>query len=162
MTTSIIVAAANNDVIGSKDGRPWYLPAELANFKKITMGHSIIMGRKTHESIGRQLPGRRNIVVTRNSIYKPAEGCLIASSLREALALVKKEDEVFVIGGESIFAEALDIADKVYLTRVNADIGGDVYFHFDSKGWKQVLREPHKADDKNKYDYEFTVWERTP
>lgn len=159
---SIIVAVANNGVIGKAGGLPWYLPAELANFKKITFGHPIAMGRNTHESIGRALPGRANIVITHNPSYQ-AEGCIIVQSLPEALEAAKKTEgakEVFVIGGESVFAEALPLADRIYLTKVKADVEGDRFFKFNSRGWRQTVTEKHPADADNKYAYEFTILEK--
>jgi dihydrofolate reductase len=159
---SLIVAAAKNGVIGKAGSLPWYLPSELARFKQLTTSHPIVMGRKTHESIGRALPGRTNIVITTNPNYDAAD-CLIANSLKAALATAKQapgSDEVFVIGGESVFAEALPLADKLYLTKVDAEIKGDRFFKFDPSQWQQVDTEPHPADAKNKYGYEFTVWEK--
>lgn len=159
MTLSIIVATAKDGVIGKSGGLPWYLPAELAYFKNTTMGHSIIMGRKTHESIGRALPGRTNIVITRDPNYQ-AEGCRVVTSLDEAIKVADAQNEVFIIGGESIYAQAIDKTDRIYLTQVNADIKGDKYFKFDPGSWQEVSRQEHKADERNEYDYAFTVLER--
>lgn len=162
MTLSLIVAAANNGVIGKSGGLPWYLPAELARFKQLTMGHPLIMGRKTHESIGRALPGRDNIVISSNREYK-AEDCQVVPSLEAAIAAAKKaegSDEIFVIGGESVFAEALPLADKIYLTKVDADVNGDRRFDYDPEAWRQTFSEKHTADENNKYPFEFTVLER--
>ena len=159
MTISIIVAAADKGVIGKRGGLPWYLPAEMAYFKRNTMRHPIIMGRKTHESIGRALPGRNNIVISRNANYV-AEGCIVVNSLDEALAAAGDADEVFIIGGESIYQQALPIADRIYLTKVRAAITGDKFFRYDPKDWQQVFSEKHTADAKNKYAYEFTVLTR--
>ena len=161
---SIIVAVSKNGVIGKEGDTPWYLPAEMAYFKEKTMGHPIIMGRKTHESIGRALPGRYNIVITRNKNFK-AEGCDVVNSQEEALEKAKSAEggeEVFVIGGESIYKEALPLSDKIYLTKVSAEVEGDKFFKFDPTNWKQTFSEKHKADGSNKYDYEFTVLERLP
>ena len=153
---------------------PWHLPAELARFKEVTMGHPIIMGRKTHESIGRALPGRTNIVVTRNKGYR-AEGCRVAGSLDEAIELAKKSEggsaaqtskkfrrpkEIFIIGGEQIYKDAMPKLERIYLTKVDATIDGDKFFYYDPKEWKQVSSQKHPADDKNQYDFEFTVLER--
>lgn len=128
---SIIVAVAGKKrVIGKKGGLPWYIPAELKRFKSITMDHTIIMGRKTHESIGRILPGRTNIVITHNPDFK-AEGCIVTHSLEEALRLAAQasgDDEVFVIGGGQIYQQALPLADKLYLTIIDKEIEGDVFF----------------------------------
>lgn len=157
---SAIVATAKNGVIGKEGGLPWYLPAELAYFKKVTMGHPIIMGRKTHESIGRTLPGRRNIVISRNPAYRPAEGAEVAGSLDEALGLVRGEKEVFIIGGAAIYEQALPKLDMIYQTLVDAQIDGDKFFNFDSSGWRKVGGEKHRKDAKNKYDFEFVTWQR--
>lgn len=159
MKISIIVAAADKGVIGKEGGMPWYLPAELARFKHVTMGHPIIMGRKTHESIGRVLPGRMNIVITRDKKYK-AEGCVVVNSLQAAFGAAEGSDEVFVIGGESVYTEALLVANKIYLTKVGAKVEGDKFFRFNPTEWKETSAEKHQADEKNKYDYEFTVLKR--
>lgn len=126
------------------------------------MGHPIVMGRKTHESIGRALPGRTNIIITSNPAYE-AEGCVVVSSVGQAVTAAKNSggsDEIFVIGGESVFAEALPLANKLYLTKVNAKIDGDRFFRFDENQWKQLSSEPHSPDAKNKYPFEFTVWQK--
>lgn len=151
---SIIVATAKNGVIGKTGGLPWYLPADLAHFKKTTMGHPIIMGRVTHESIGKALLGRRNIIITHDKNYK-ADGCEVVSSLIGALELTKVEDEAFIIGGAAIYEQALKLADKIYLTEVDAEIDGDKFFKYDASDWREVHSEPHKSDDKNRYDYAF-------
>lgn len=160
MVISIIVATAKNGVIGKVGGLPWYLPAELAYFKRVTMGHPIIMGRKTHESIGRALPGRVNIVITRDKKYQAAEGVIVANSLDEAMQIAGQAKEAFIIGGAEIYNLSLPKADRVYLTKVSADVEGDKFFKFDESTWSQVFSEKHSKDDKNKYDYEFTTWER--
>jgi len=127
MKLSIIVAIAKNGVIGGNNGLLWHIPEDLKHFKKITSGHSIIMGRKTFESIGKPLPHRRNIVVTRNPSFN-ADGIEIANSLDKALDLVRDESEVFIIGGGEIYKQALPIADKLYVTRVHESYEGDTYF----------------------------------
>jgi dihydrofolate reductase len=159
---STIVAVAKNGVIGKADGLPWYLPAELARFKEVTMGHPIIMGRRTHESIGRALPGRTNIVITRNKDFK-AEGCIVTLSLEKALAKAKRAegaDEIFIIGGEQIYAEAMPLLDRIYLTKVDADVDGDKFFRFDESQWNQIRSDKHQKDDKNLYDFTFLLLER--
>jgi dihydrofolate reductase len=160
---STIVAVAKNGVIGRENATPWYLPAELAHFKEITMGHPIIMGRKTHESIGRALPGRTNIIISRNPKYKAAEGSIVADSLEKALDIAKSKDkeEVFVIGGQAIYDIALPKVKRIYLTRVNVKVKGDKFFKYDPKQWQQASSKKHKADEKNPYDYEFLVLERS-
>src|SRR3990167_1430233 len=158
---SFIVAVTENGVIGKNNVVPWYLPADLAHFKQTTMGHPIIMGRKTHESIGKSLPGRYNVVITRQENYKAADGCVVVHSLDEALALpkVKAAAEVFIIGGAEIYKQSLPLADRIYLTRVLTKIEGDKFFSFDESKWREISREEHKADDKNKFSYTFTVFE---
>ena len=159
---SAIVAVARNGVIGKSNALPWYLPAEMARFKEVTMGHPIIMGRKTHQSIGRALPGRTNIVVTHNKDFE-AEGCKDVGSLDEAIELGKKAeggDEVFIIGGEQIYKEAMPKLDRIYLTKVDAAVDGDKFFNYDPEEWKQISNEKHSADAKNQYDFEFTLLER--
>ena len=155
---SIIVATANNGVIGKSGALPWYLPADLLHFKETTMGRPIIMGRTTHESIKKALPGRTNIVISRNKSYK-AEGCEVVSSLTEAIENAG-DGEVFIIGGASVYEQALSLADRIYLTNVHADIDGDKFFKYDSSDWRQVSAKVHLTDDKNQYDYDFLVLER--
>lgn len=161
MILSIIVAAAKNSVIGKKGTMPWHLPGELAYFRKTTSGHPVIMGRVTHEDIGRALPGRYNVVITSQRDYQ-AEGCQVVNSLDEALQLeaVKKADEAFILGGESVFNLAMPLVDKIYLTKIDAEVQGDKFFNFDASQWREIWSEKHKADARNKYGYEFTILER--
>lgn len=154
MTISTIVAVSKNGVIGKDNATPWYLPAELARFKQVTMGHPIIMGRKTHESIGRTLPGRQNIVITHDKNYR-AEGSDVVNSIQAALDFVKDSDEVFIIGGAAIYEQAMPILNKIYLTRVNVNIDGDRYFRFNEDEWQTVSFEKFPADEKNQYSFEF-------
>ena len=159
---SFIVAVTKNDVIGKDGGIPWYLPADLSHFKQTTMGHPIIMGRKTHESIGRTLPGRYNVVITRQKNYLAADGCVIVNSIEEALNLpkVKTDSEVFIIGGAEIYNQTMPLADRIYLTRVHTKVEGDKFFKFDESLWREISREEHQVDDKNKYSYDFIIQER--
>lgn len=162
MRISAIVAMAKNGAIGKAGEVPWYLPAELARFKEITMGHPIIMGRSTHESIGRALPGRTNIVITHNKKYSSA-GCLTALSIDEALDLAKKSDgadEIFIIGGQSIYQQSMSILDRIYLTEVDSNIAGDKFFKYEPKHWREVSSQEHPADEKNKYAFNFKVLDR--
>jgi dihydrofolate reductase len=157
MIVSIIVAMDDNRGIGYQNRLPWRLPDDLKRFKRLTMGHHIIMGRKTFESIGKPLPGRTNIVVTYNPNYRP-EGCLVAHSFEKALALARDrwEEEVFVIGGAELFDEALEIADRVYLTRVHAQVEADVIFpDFDESEWHVIISSFHPADEVNQFDSTF-------
>jgi len=158
MTISLIVAVAENGVIG-KTGTmlPWRLPADLKRFKEVTTGHPIIMGRKTYETVGRPLPGRQNIIITRNPDYK-AEGCEVVSSLPEALEAAKNSEEVFVIGGGQLFEQALPLANKLYLTLVHASPEGDVFFSYDPADWQEISKESHEADEKNQYSYSFITF----
>jgi len=158
---SIIVAVSANGVIGREQGLPWHLPADLRRFKSVTMGHSMIMGRRTWESIGgRPLPGRPTIVVSRSRSFAAA-GARVAHSLEEAVAMAAADDEVFVAGGEGIYRAALPIADRIYLTRLHADFEGDTLFpEFDPSDWVVVSEERHEPDEKNAYPYTFLVYER--
>lgn len=143
MKIAIIAAVSENNVIGFKGKIPWHLPEDLKRFKKITMGHHIIMGRKTFESIRKPLPGRINIVITRNQKYK-AKGCITAFSLDEALQIARKngESEVFVIGGASVYIQATEIGDKIYITKINKEYKGDTFFPKIKKSkWKIVSRK---------------------
>ena len=162
MQISRIAAIAENGVIGQTGTTlPWKLPADLARFKQVTMGHPIIMGRKTYESIGRPLPGRQNIVITRNDDYA-AEGCTIVTTLDEALEAAEQSgaDEAFIIGGAQIFDAAINRATKLYFTKVHATPEGDVYFHYDPADWREIFNEDHPADDRNEYPYSFMTFER--
>ncbi len=159
MAISLIVAASLNNVIGNKGRLPWSLPAEMTRFKQITIGHPIIMGRKTHESIGRPLPGRQNIIISRNQNYT-AQGCEVVPSFSQALTAAKEANEIFVIGGEKIYALAMPLADKLYLTRVNLTAKGNKHFNMEPSDWRLVSSEKHPADEKNIYDFEFQQWIR--
>ena len=161
MTVSLIVAMSENDVIGRGGEMPWHLSADLKRFKRITMGHHIVMGRRTFESIGRILPGRTTIVLTTNTDFK-ADGALIVSSFVEALELAKSDNEVFVVGGGEIYRLALPVVSKVYLTRVHTIVDdGDTTFpalQWDS--WELIQSETGQADEKNDFDYTFETYER--
>lgn len=162
MTISAIVALARNGVIGVNNQIPWYLPADLRFFKKTTMGHHVIMGRRTFMSIGKALPGRTNIVVSRNPFFL-AEGVFVAHSLVEALqmALANGETEAFVIGGGDLYAQSMPYLDKLYVTRVDADVTGDTYFpQILSDQWKQVSCTGYPSDDRNAHPYAIEQYER--
>ena len=160
MTLSIIVAAAENRVIGHNNNLVWQLSSDLKHFKNITTGHSVIMGRKTFESMGTALPNRRNIVITRNKDYA-APGCEIVADIDAALQLVEKEEEAFIIGGGTIYRETWDKADKLYLTRVHTSPVGDIVIpEVDPSQWQETAREAHTADEKNEYDYTFIEYRR--
>ncbi|MEZ4958373.1 MAG: dihydrofolate reductase [Saprospiraceae bacterium] len=162
VTISAIVATAKNNIIGRNNEIPWYLPADLQYFKRTTIGHHIIMGRKSFESIGRPLPKRTNIVITRDPFFV-ATGCIVVHSLREALDLAgaNGEEEAFIIGGGEIYKMALPLLDRIYLTEVDVKMDGDVFFpDLNLEEWLEVSREPHEADEKNAYNYAFVVLER--
>lgn len=166
MKLSIIVAAAENNVIGTDNKLPWHLPEDLKYFKAVTMGKPILMGRKTYESIGRPLPGRTNIVITRQSDWS-AEGVQVVHTLAEAralaeeVALIDGVDEMVVIGGAEIYAQALPACDQLYLTRVHADVEGDATFPaIDAQEWKIVTQQEHAATGCNPFDYTFIVFAR--
>jgi dihydrofolate reductase len=162
MKVSLIVAMARNRVIGDAGRLVWRLPADLRFFKRTTMGHHVLMGRKTWDSIGRPLPGRTFVVITRQHDFS-APGCHVAHSLEDALALARAagEDEAFVIGGAEIYALALPLADRIYLTRVDASFPGDTSFpDLDAAAWTERSREPHDPDADNPWPYAFTVLER--
>ena len=160
MLVSIIVALSENNVIGAGNQLPWKLSADLKRVKALTMGHHLIMGRKTFESIGRPLPGRTNVIITRNGAYAP-EGCVVVNSLHAALALAKDDPEVFVFGGGEIFKEALPLVNKIYLTNVHCTLEGDTHFpELDFSQWDELERLEFKADEKNQYDYSFVTLQR--
>lgn len=159
---SIIVAAAENGVIGHKGEMPWRQSADLKFFKETTTGRAIIMGRTTFESIGRALPNRTNIVLSGDKKYQ-APGCVVATSLEEALKKVGSDDEeVFIIGGASVYKHVLEqnIADRIYLTRVHAKPHGDTFFEFNEKTWRAVSEKRYEADDANQYSLTFYAFEK--
>lgn len=159
---SMIVAHAHNRIIGKDNDMPWHLPADLAYFKKTTLGKPIIMGRKTFESIGRALPGRKNIVISRDQAYH-ADGVEVVHSVEQALALVIDVEEVMVIGGGAIYQHCLPKAQRLYITHIDADIAGDTQFPaYDVENdWHKVSQEHYLADEKNAYPLAFTVYERS-
>jgi dihydrofolate reductase len=160
MRVSLIVAMSEDRVIGRSGGLPWRLPADLKRFKQLTMGHHIVMGRKTFESLPRMLPGRTSVVITRQPDYQP-QGALVAHSLDQALQLAAADDEVFVIGGAEIYQLALPHANRIYMTRVHAKVDGDTQFpDFDEDQWTFARNERHARNEKNQYDYSFQVYDK--
>ena len=149
---SIIVAKANNNVIGINNTLPWHLPEDLKRFRALTMGHHIIMGRKTYESLGRLLPGRTTVIVTRNKDYK-VEGALIAHSLQAACLLVADDAEPFLIGGAQLYKDGLALANKIYMTEVKADFAGDAFFETLSEDWLETNRDSHSSENGLAFDY---------
>lgn len=157
---SIIVAMAKNRVIGADNRIPWHLPAELKLFKQVTMGHHLIMGRRTWESIGRLLPGRTMVIVTRQQDYS-VPGAIVTHTLEEALAASAADDEVFVIGGAELFRAALPIADRLHLTVVDAAPEGDTWMpEFDLSGWRETISRSSPADEKNPLAFRYALYER--
>ena len=160
MKITIIAAIANNNALGKDNQLIWHLSADLKRFKKLTTGHHIIMGRKTFESIGKPLPNRTTIIITRNKNYKQ-EGCLVANSLKQAIEMVKNDDFPYIIGGAQIYKQAIKIADKLDITYVHHNFEADVFFpEIDLKIWKETSRELFESDEKNKYKYSFVTFER--
>lgn len=157
---SIVVAISENNAIGKNNQLLWHLPADLKHFKAITSGHPIIMGRKTYDSIGRPLPNRRNIVITRQTNLTIPNVELV-NSLQEAIALCEAENEVFVIGGAEIYKHALALTNRIYLTVVHQNYEADTFFpELKENEWKEIAKEYHQADEKNNVAYTFSTLER--
>jgi len=162
MIVSAIVAAAHNNVIGKDNEIPFYLPADIAYFKRTTLNHHVIMGTKSYKGIGHPLPKRTNIVVTRDPFFT-AEGVLVAHSIEEALGIAydHEEPEVFIIGGGMIYKESMDLLDRIYITEVDAKVEGDAFFpEINPEEWRETWREAHEPDAKNEYAYVFRILER--
>ena len=162
MRVSIIAAMSENGVIGRGGTLPWHLADDLQRFKRLTMGHTIVMGRKTWESIGRPLPGRRMVVISRQCDYRP-EGVEVVAGLDEALQVAEAagENEAFIIGGAEIYRLALSRADRLLLTHVRANVDGDTRFpEVDWNEWQRIASEEHNADDNNDYSFSVDVYER--
>lgn len=161
MLISAIVAISQNNVIGRDGHLPWHLSADLKRFKAITTGHSIVLGRKNYDDIGRPLPNRTNYVLTRNPVFE-APGCVVCSNLSQAIesARAAHETECFIIGGAAVYREAMPLVQKLYVTRVLADVDGDVLFPEWGEGWHKVSEERFEADEKNDYPTTFEIWER--
>jgi dihydrofolate reductase len=161
MRVSLIVAMAENKVIGRDGGLPWQLSSDLRRFKQLTMGHHIVMGRRTFESIGRLLPGRTSVIVTRNPSIQ-VDGAKIAASVDDAIRLSDPDDEVFIIGGAEIYRHSIHLVDRMLITRVEAYVDGDVCFpDFEDSQWHLLQRESFAADEKNDYPHSFEIYERT-
>ena len=160
MKISIIVALSENNVVGINNQLPWHLSADLKRVKSLTMGHHLIMGRKTHESIGKPLPGRTNVIITRNRNYR-SEGCTVVSGLKEALEISKSDSEVFIFGGGEIFLEALPLVNKIYMTRIHHHMDGDTHFpELNASEWKEISRQDFEADEKNNFNFSFIELEK--
>ncbi|QNM85609.1 dihydrofolate reductase [Polaribacter pectinis] len=158
---TIIAAIAKNNALGKDNDLIWHLPADLKRFKKITSGHSILMGRNTFESIGKPLPNRTSIIITRNKNYFK-DGCLIAHSIEEALELASDEKEIFIIGGAQIYKEAMqkNLVDQLDITIVHEEFDADAFFPIIDSTWKEISREDFKADEKNKFDFSFVSYQK--
>ena len=157
---SLVVAASENGVIGIDGQLPWRLPDDLRYFKRLTTGKPVLMGRRTYDSIGRPLPDRLNIVMTRNAGFS-APGCEVAASPESAVELAGRADEIMVIGGATIYEQFASIAERIYLTRVQANIDGDAFFAIpDPDTWRQISSEQHPADERHAYAFDFLVYER--
>ena len=158
---SIIVAIAKNNVIGKGNELPWNLPADLNYFRTMTKGHPVIMGARTHLSIGRLLPGRKNIVLSDDPNFKAFEGAIVVKSFEEAFEKVDENEEAFIIGGTNVYKQGLNYADRLYITEVQADVEGDILFpEFDKNEWKEISREKREKDAENVFDLDFVVYER--
>ena len=157
--TTIIAALDRNRLIGVNNDLPWRLSADLQNFKKLTSGHAIIMGRVTWDSLGRPLPKRHNIVITRNSKFK-AEGCTVVNSLEQAIEICKDE-KAFIIGGAQIYKLAMELADQMILTEVDTEASGDTWFpEIDYSQWQLTNKEKHSADEKNEHNFSFCTYRK--
>jgi dihydrofolate reductase len=160
MRLSIITAMAANRVIGVENRLPWHLPEDLQHFKALTMGHHIVMGRKTYDSIGKPLPGRHTIIITRNVDYA-VPGCIAVNSIDAALIVADGDSEVFFVGGAELYAQALPLVDRMYITEIKRDFPGDAKFpQFDPSRWNEVSREKHIANGSEPFEYHFVVYDR--
>ena len=159
MIKTIVVAISENHVIGKDNQLLWYMPADLKHFKDITTGHTVIMGRKTYDSVGKPLPNRRNIIITRQPLT--IAGCEVVNSIEQALSLCKDEAEVFIVGGAEIYKQAMSLTDRIYLTIIHKEFEGDSFFpEINASEWKEVFREDHQPDHKNPLSYSFITLER--
>ena len=159
MIVAMIVAMTRNGVIGKDNGMPWHLPADLAYFKQTTLGKPIVMGRNTFNSIGRALPGRRNIIVSQSLLDAPL-GTEVVASPEAALALLAGEPEVMVMGGGQLYQAFLPLSQRLYLTLIEAEIEGDTYFPFQAQDWQFIAEKIRPADERNEYDCRFQVYEK--
>ncbi len=162
MIVSQIVAASLNNVIGVHNGLPWHMPRDMAYFKEKTLGHHIVTGRRNYEAEGKALPGRVNIVLSRNPDYKIPDG-IVVNKLEHAIDIARKagETELFIVGGEQIYRLAMSVTDRIYLTRIHTVVEGDTFYpEPDRREWKEVFCERHQKDESNPFDYDFLVYER--
>ncbi len=161
MRIAMIAAMANNRVIGKDNQMPWHLPADLKHFKKVTLGKPVIMGRKTYQSIGKALPGRRNIVISRQGVALSADADWV-QSIEQALALVQDEAEVMIIGGAEIYRQVLPMADRLYITDIDLTVEGDAFFpdYHAAGSWREIASERHQPDPQNLHSYQFRILNR--
>jgi len=163
MKISCIVAVAENNVIGKDNDIPWYLPADLKYFKKVTSGHHILMGRKCYNSIGRPLPNRTNLIITRDP-YFITSNCVVCHSIEEGITAAKEngESELFIIGGGTIYEQTIDLWDRLYLTEVDLKVDGDIFFpEINTSQWNLISSEQHEPDEKNHYRHTFKVFDKS-
>ena len=160
MRLSIVAAVSENLVIGANGQLPWKLPADLERFRNLTMGHHLLIGRKTFASIGRPLPGRTTVVITRQPDYAPPQ-VLVAHALEEAVQMARRDEEGFIAGGAQIYRQTISWVDRIYLTVIHQKFSGDTYFpHYDETQWQLISREDHEADERNPYRYSFLTLEK--
>ncbi|QEC53116.1 dihydrofolate reductase [Anseongella ginsenosidimutans] len=160
MNLSILAAKAENNVIGKDNRLIWHLPADLKHFRELTTGSTVIMGRKTFESIGKALPSRENIIITRQEDYD-APGCEVVHSLEEAVQISSQEENVFIIGGGEIYRQAMGIAGTLYITEIHQQFPGDAFFpEIDEQVWEETFREDHPSNEKNPFDFSFVTYQR--
>ena len=161
MHISLVVAVTDNNVIGADGKRGFYLYADMMFFKELTAGQPVIMGRRTFQSLRNPLPHKPNIVLSRDLSYSPA-GVIVAPSLKSAIKKAESfsPTEIFIIGGQEVFTQAISLADKIYLTRVHTSIAGDTFFDYDLSSWRVSSNKKHQKDDKNDYDYDFIIYDR--
>jgi dihydrofolate reductase len=162
-TITIIAAIANNNALGKDNDLIWHLPADLKRFKRVTSGHHILMGRNTFESIGKPLPNRTTVIITRNLNYK-AEGCIVVDSIEKAIEVAKEDTQTFIIGGAQIYKQTIEsnLFDQLDITKVHHSFEADVYFpEIDTATWNEASREDFEADEKNKYNYSFISYKKS-
>ncbi len=163
MILSLIAAVANNNVIGAENRLIWHVPADLKLFKERTMGHTLIMGRKTFESIGKPLKGRTSVILTTQTSYEAPEGCRVVHSMKQAIQSSRDEKEVFIVGGSEIYQQSIDLylCRRLYITRIFANFQGDAFFpEINTDKWELVEMEEFEADEKNKYPYAFLTYKK--
>jgi dihydrofolate reductase len=157
---TIIAAIAENNALGKDNQLIWHLPADLKRFKQVTLNHHIIMGRKTFESLGKPLPNRTTIIITRNKNYR-VKGCIVVNSLKKAIEASKQDENPYILGGAEIYRQAIEIADKLDITFIHKEFEADAFFpEIDHKIWKETSREDFKADTNNKYNFSFVTYNR--